>query len=110
MDDYQFSQSQEPTIEQFTNNFDRNRNPVPSEPISKLQSRNLSANEEYSNMGLHYNYDHKQYPASTYFEENERAVESRSTIGDERGASTPAFDEKQGSGSVTGLHSTSPYG
>jgi hypothetical protein len=81
-----------------------------TETYSKTQSRNPSANDEYSNMGLNYNYDRKQYPADSYFDENQMAVESRSTIGDERGVSTPAFDEKQGSGSVAGLHSTSPYG
>jgi hypothetical protein len=69
-----------------------------SEASNKYQSRTPATKEDYSNLGLHYNYDRKQYPPNSYFDDNQRVVESRSTIGDERGVSTPAFDEKQGSG------------
>lgn len=53
--------------------------------------------EDYSNLGLHYNYDRKYQP-SAYLEENQRAVDNRSTVADDRQVSTPAFDEKQGAG------------
>lgn len=78
-----------------------------AEASKEYQSRTPAIKEDYSNFGLHYNYDRKYQPGS-YLDENQRAVESRST--DERGVSTPAFDEKQGTGQATVLSSASAYG
>lgn len=61
-----------------------------SEASSKFQSRTPAAQNNYSN--LNYSYP-KPYQENSYVDENHRTIEHKSTSGDERGNSTPAFDE-----------------
>ena len=87
-------------MEQYSN-FDRSKTyPLASEVSYKYQSRALVPREtaENSNMStLVYEARHQQ--PQSYFEDNQRVTnETRPTQGDERGNSTPVFDDKYSQG------------
>lgn len=80
-----------------------------SEASNKYKSRTPANIEDYSNLGLNYNYERNQYPPNSYLDDNQPVFENRPNNVDERSVYTPAFDGKQVSGQAL-EYSNSAYG